>query len=268
MTHQRLDEVQSQLIHELEAELQMAHDMQMSLMPTESPQIKGLDIAGQCIPAKHVGGDLFSYYKKDRKISICIADVTGHGMEAAVPVMVFSGILEAEIKHGESLAGLFASLSQTLYKTLDSRTFACFTMGELDTATKIFRLSNGGCPYPYHFQNSTGGVSELQVDAYPLGVRAEATYPVIEAQLEPGDRVIFCSDGIIEAENSEEKMFGFERTAETIRKGCSQDLSAHQLLDYIISELKTFTGDTPQGDDQTVVVLAVEGGFPCGDVKS
>ena len=70
--------------------------------------------------------------------------------------------------------------------------------------------------------------------------------------------MVFCSDGIIEAENAEEEVFGFERTAKSIRKGCSEDLSAPQLLDYLISEVKTFTGDTPQGDDQTIVVLKVE----------
>ena len=70
---------------------------------------------------------------------------------------------------------------------------------------------------------------------------------------------MFCSDGIIEAENSARELFGFERTAETIRNGCSQDLSAPQLLDYLINEVKSFTGDAPQGDDQTVVVLVVEG---------
>jgi len=81
---------------------------------------------------------------------------------------------------------------------------------------------------------------------------------VIETQLSSGDRVVFCSDGIIEAENADRDIFGCEQTAETIKKGCSQDLSAPQLLDHLISEVKTFTGEAPQGDDQTVVVWAVE----------
>jgi hypothetical protein len=247
------------LFVEMESELQTAHDLQMGLMPKESPRIQGLDIAGRCLPANHVGGDFFQYFPiSDNRLAISLADVTGHAMEAAVPVMMFSGVLESEIKHGENLADLFASLNQTLHKTLDKRTFVCFTMGELDTSTRQFRFSNGGCPYPYHYKADSGEISELQVDAYPLGVRAEATYPVMETQLELGDRIIFCSDGIIEAENSEEEMFGFKRTAETIKKGCTQDLSAPQLLDHLISEVKTFTGDTPQGDDQTVVVLQVE----------
>ena len=247
------------LMAELEGELQTAHDMQMGLMPSESPRIQGFDISGRCLPASQVGGDFFQYFSiSENRLAISLADVTGHAMEAAVPVMMFSGVLESEIKHGESLADLFASLNDTLHKTLDKRTFVCFTMGELDTDSKKFRLSNGGCPYPYHYKAVSGKISELQVDAYPLGVRAETDYPVIETQLESGDRIVFCSDGIIEAENSEGEIFGFERTSKTIRNGCNLDLSAPQLLDHLISEVKQFTGDTPQGDDQTVVVLAVE----------
>jgi len=89
-------------------------------------------------------------------------------------------------------------------------------------------------------------------------VRPTITYPVIEVQLEPGDCIVFCSDGIIEAENAGGELFGFERTAETIRKGCQEDLSAEGLLDRIIQEVKAFAGDTPQRDDMTVVVLRVE----------
>ena len=247
------------LMQELEEELQTAHDMQMGLMPAESPRISGFDISGRCIPANHVGGDFFQYFPiSDNRLAISLADVTGHAMEAAVPVMMFSGILDNQMEAGDSLEDLFAKLNRSLHRNLNSRTFVCFAMGELDASTRQFRISNGGCPYPYHFQASTSEVTELQVDAYPLGVRAESTYPVIEAQLEPADRVVFCSDGIIEAENSSGEIFGFDRTAETIRKGCQEGLSASALLDRIIGEVKAFAGETPQGDDQTVVILRVE----------
>ena len=259
-THRKLEETQTQLIAELEEELQTAHEMQMGLMPTQSPQIQGFGISGRCLPANHVGGDFFQYFPiSDNRLAISLADVTGHAMEAAVPVMMFSGVLESEIKHGESLVDLFASLNQTLHKTLGKRTFVCFAMGELDTATRKFRLSNGGCPYPYHYKAASNEIIELQVDGYPLGVRAESSYPVIETQLESGDRVVFCSDGIIEAENAEGEIFGFEQTAETIRQGCGEGLSAERLIDHLISVVKEFTGETPQGDDMTVVVLKVKG---------
>ena len=255
---QRIDEAQRKLIDELEKELQTAHDMQMGLMPIQSPKISGFDISGRCIPANHVGGDFYQYFDRKGKLSICLADITGHAMKAAIPAVMFDGILKTEIRNDHSLVNLYENLNQTLSEILDSHTFVCFTMGELDPVAKKLQLSNGGCPYPYHFRMASGEISEIELDAYPLGIRSDTNYPVKEIQLEPGDRVVFCSDGIVEAGNSDEEAFGFERIAETIKKGCEENLLTEQLLDYLIAEVKAFTGDTPQGDDQTIVVLAVE----------
>ena len=250
------------LMHELEEELQTAHDMQMGLMPSAPPRIEGFEITGHCLPANHVGGDFFQYFEQDGKLAVCMADVTGHAMEAAVPVMMFSGILKSQMEVGGSVEEIFGRLNRSLHGTLDKRTFICFTMGELDTATRSFHLANGGCPYPYHFRAVARDVVELQADAYPLGVRPDTTYPVLEVELGSGDRIVFCSDGIIEAENAEGEIFGFERTADAIRQGCMEDLSAEALIDRLIGAVKGFAGDVPPGDDMTVVVLKVEADPP------
>jgi len=255
---QKLDEAQRRLIDELEEELQTAHDLQMGLMPIEPPQIDGFDIRGRCIPANHVGGDFFQYFQQDDRLSVCMADVTGHAMEAAVPVMMFSGVLKTEMRHGASLTDLFGQLNRTMNESLDKRTYVCFTMIELDLVQRRLQLANSGCPYLFHYHASTGNVTELQVDAYPLGVRAETAYTVIEAGLETGDYIVFCSDGIIEAANTEEEMFGFEQTTEAIRKGCKDGLAAEGLIDKLIGAVQDFAGDEPQGDDMTCVVVRVE----------
>ena len=256
---QEIDGAQRQLIDEMEKELQTAHDLQMGLMPAEVPHIPGFDFAGRCIPANHVGGDFFQYFEQDDKLALAMADVTGHAMAAAIPVVMFNGILDKQMELGGDLESIFKGLNRSMYRNLDSRTFVCFTMGELDPSTRSFRFSNGGCPYPYHFQATTGEVVELEVDAYPLGVRPDTDYQMVETQLHPGDRVIFCSDGITEAENASGEQFGYDRTSETILKACEEGLSAEATIDRILEVVDAFKGDAPQGDDMTCVVVRVEG---------
>ena len=105
---------------------------------------------------------------------------------------------------------------------------------------------------------ATGEVVELEVDAYPLGVRIGAEYGVLEVDLKTDDYIVFCSDGIIEAANVDGEMFGFEQTAATILAGCVKRLSAEVLIDRLIDAVQTFAGNEPQGDDMTCVVLKVE----------
>ncbi|MBI2503275.1 MAG: SpoIIE family protein phosphatase [Candidatus Latescibacteria bacterium] len=258
-THQQLEEAQRRLIAELEEELQTAHELQMGLMPKEAPRIAGYEFAGRCFTANHVGGDIFKYYPLPQGQMLgVLADVTGHAMDAAVPLLIFCGILETQMELGGSIEELFSRLNRSLHRTLPRHTFVCLTMGALDPATRILRLANAGCPYPYHYRAATGQVVEVQLDAYPLGVRPDTLYRTVEIQLEPGDGVVFCSDGIIEATNTAGELFGFARTAAAIRSGCAAGLPAGRLLDQLIWETKSFSGEVPQGDDQTVVVLRVE----------
>jgi sigma-B regulation protein RsbU (phosphoserine phosphatase) len=183
-------------------------------------------------------------------------------MEAAIPMVMFSGMLENQMEQGGTPQELFARLNRSLHRTLKSRTLVCCVLAELDLSTRALRLASAAFPYPYHFRAATGEVVELQMDAYPLGVRPDTAYRVIEAPLEPGDCLVFCSDGIIEAADGANAQFGYERTEEVIRRGCADGLSAAALLERIVAEVKVFTGAAPQGDDRTIVVLRVLGASP------
>ena len=257
--HSRHKELQTKEAHlrEAEAELQTAHDMQMGLMPIAPPLVEGFDVAGRCVTANHVGGDLFQFFQSETSLSIALADVTGKAMDAAFPVVMFSGILDTMMQERFELAELFSKLNHSLHRSLDARTFICFEMAKMDPQAKTVRYSNGGLPYPYHYHQ--GEVTELQVDTYPLGVRHDTEYEVTDCQLSAGDYLVFCSDGFAEAEMQDGVQFGYVRTAETVRVACSDGVSVDDVIDRLVTAVETFRGDEPQTDDMTCVVVKVLG---------
>ena len=241
----------------LAQELQTAHDLQMGLMPDASPKLEGFDIAGLCLPAEQVGGDLFQYFPlPDGQVAICLADVTGHAMAAAIPVVLFSGMLQTQIESVADAQELFTRLNDSVRRVLDPRTLVCFAMAQLDPRHHLVRLSNAGCPYPLHFRAHDRVLVELRTDeTYPLGASEVSNSPELEVPLEPGDRVVLCSDGIMEAQNGQGDAFGFERTAACVQQACERGLGARTLLEELMDQVRAFAGDTPRTDDQTAVVL-------------
>ncbi|NKB68153.1 MAG: SpoIIE family protein phosphatase [Candidatus Latescibacteria bacterium] len=252
-------QVQEILNQELEDELQTASELQLGLMPVAAPIVPGFSLAGHCQPASHVSGDFYQYLaRSDGGLVLCLADVTGHAMDAAIPMVQFAGILESEGKYVRQLAQLFVALNQTLYQALSRRTYVCCAMVELIPAASTVRLANAGCPFPFHFQAASGQVIEHEIATYPLGARAKTKFPVIDIDLSPGDRLVLCSDGIIEAANAQEELFGFERTRGAIAQGCREGLTAEGLIDRLLTEVGIFTGGRPPEDDMTCVALRVE----------
>ena len=257
---EQANEVVSEHNRLLEDELQTAHDLQMRLMPQENPIVSGFDIVGRCIPATEVGGDFYQYFPvADERVVIALADVTGHGMKAAIPTMVFSGLLDTQVNYSTTPEELMPRLNSSLHRVLEPRTFVCLSLGELDPQRSRLRLSNGGCPYPFLYRASTQQVEEVDLSAFPLGIRAESIYGVEEVDLDEGDVVVMCSDGIIEAGNEAGELYGFDRIAEAIRQAGRRQMRSQEIIDHLFGDVEQFVQDSEQADDQTVVVIRVDG---------
>ena len=252
------EEAQQKLIAEMEEELQTAHEMQMNLMPEGSPDLEGVSITAHCSTANRVGGDFYQYFGDEDRLTISLADVTGHSMEAAIPAVMFSGILDNQMEQPRPLPELYQSLNRSLCRSLGEHTYICLTMLDLDPGARLMKVANCGCPYPLHYHQAGRKIEEIQIEAYPLGIRPDTEYAAKEVALEPGDYVILHSDGFSESTNAETQLFGFDRTTEVIRQGCSEGLSPEDLIERLIAEVKAFTGDEPQADDMTCVVIKVE----------
>ena len=251
-------QAQEALNQELEEELEDARRMQMSLMPASAPDTAGIEVSGRCMSANHVGGDFFQYFEMDDGLSVSLADVTGHAMEAAIPAVMFSGILDKQMEFPSGLEERFISLNRGMCRSPGDHTFVCFSMVDISPETRALRVANCGCPYPLHYRAATGEIKEIQVVAYALGIRRDTQYPVVDVELQQGDYVVLHSDGFSEAANAEGEQFGFEHTAEVLRQGCSDGLSPEELIDRLIGEVKAFSGGEPQADDMTCVVVKVE----------
>jgi len=113
--------------------------------------------------------------------------MTGHAMDAAIPVVMFSGLLKSHMELEGTLQERFERLNRSLYGTLPGRAYICFTMGELDVSTRTLRVCNGGCPYPYHYRDSAGELAELSVSAGPFGLRSDMMCQVVDIAFESGD---------------------------------------------------------------------------------
>ena len=241
----------------LSNELDKAHELQMALMPTSSPNIMDYRFNGICKPATQVGGDFYQYHNvSDKRWTLTLADVTGHGMEAAIPGVLMSGILDNFIESGLPPFEICHRLNNSLHRVLPKRTFVCFSLVDLNLETGKLCVINGGCPYPYVYRAKHEEIDELVLDAFPLGLRTSADYTSAELTLAPGDCIILCSDGVIEALNTTGDVFGFEKTKSSFLEGCRTYLDGGEIINHIFTSLASHTGSAEQDDDQTVVILS------------
>jgi len=250
------DQAKELLLQELSEELETARKMQMSLMPACSPDIKGYDVSGRCRPATEVGGDFYQYFNlSNNRFAVVMADVTGHGMEAAIPNALFSGILDSQMELDVRGEKLFQNLNKSLCRNLDKRKFVCFSFVEVDILTGKVQLMNAGCPYPYYYQDSTEELKEIRIDALPLGAMLNSKYELVELQLEIGDSLVFCSDGIIEAENEMQDILGYDETMSCVKKSIQSSDSGDEVVQKIFEKVDQHSGVIEQTDDQTVIVV-------------
>lgn len=247
------------LMRDMEEELTTAHDLQMGLMPEGAPQMAGLAAAGHCEPANHVGGDFYQYYVREGKLTICLADATGHAMEAAIPAVMFDGILHTHMERPISMVELFTSLNVSLCRSLREHTFVCLCAVELDLVNRTMCLSNCGCPHPLHYRKETGEIGEVEVCAYPLGVRPGTEYSAVQTSIGAGDYVVLYSDGVAEAGDADSRVFGFDRTIEVIRQACVDELAPDEVVGRLVAEVKAHSRGQAQGDDMTCVVVRIVG---------
>ena len=239
-------------------EIQTAQSMQMGLLP-EPLDISGLDLAGRCLAANRVGGDYYNYLwmdNEERKLAIVIADVAGHDMSAAIPAVMFSGMLDFAVKEGTPGAMLTA-LNQSLCQQPKRTPFITCCVAIIDLAEKEMQWSKAGHPEIYHYCSHKDAVEELTAESYPLGVSQKSDYSDETVHLHEGDMLIFYTDGLPEAANPSGRVYGYNRLERSILRVAQAGLSSHESINQMIDDVRGFIDNTEPEDDITAVVAKV-----------
>jgi len=236
-------------------ELQRAREIQESLLPKEIPQLAGFEVASAWQPARAVGGDYFDVLQLgENQLAICIADVSGKGVPAALLMANVQASLRASVRDLESPARVCSIINGMLCKSIASDKFVTFFYGLVDAASRTFRYCNAGHPYPILV--SSGALPRpLDQGGAVLGVFPGWKYEDSSVDLSSGDKLLLFTDGITEAEGPLGEPFGVEKVAAFAAAHAAH--SAARMNQDLLTQVTEFCGAQFQ-DDATLLVLAVK----------
>ena len=235
-------------------ELQLARDLQASLIPKQMPASDQWDIAAFNRIANTVGGDIYDFVPlADGRMAVLFGDASGHGMAAGLVMAVAHAAFRTQLEVEASPPAIMASLNRILCRTGGSRSFfSCVYF--LLSPDGSYLATIAGHP-PILKIDATGKVIErLGRGAYPLGVKTGLTWETIGGTLERGEKLLFHSDGLSESQNAMGREFGDEYIE--IIPGWHPEAPASGLVESIVSEWRVFMGDQPPEDDVSVTVIA------------
>ena len=237
----------------IRAELSEAQNIQMGLLPTESPDMKGFEVAGMSVPATQVGGDFYDYFTVENgQNAIAVADAAGKGLRGAMNAVLTNGMLYEVSRFKSEAAVILSDLNAGLAPRMYGPSFIALNLAILDETNKRINYANGGQPYPILKRGSD--VIEIENSDLPLGSMKRVVYESSTIELNDGDTLIFHTDGLIEALNAEDEMYGTERFKQSVSQ-MPDNFSAEEVIQHIVDDVHKFVGDAEQYDDLTIVVI-------------
>ena len=239
--------------------LELAMQIQQSLLPAGPPKLDGFDIAGRSVYCDETGGDYYDFIDlvdlAPGRLGIAVGDVTGHGIGAALLMASARAVLRSRATgHGADLAGLFGELNHHLVHDTGDGQFMTLFYGVLDATDRSLSWTSGGHDPPLWFRRAGAKIEELTNTGIPLGILPDATFTQAgPVRLDVGDLLLIGTDGIWEARNASGEMFGKQRLRELLAADASLDAQTIHLA--VVQAVKDFRAGAPQTDDITLVVI-------------
>lgn len=245
----------------LKESLTLAMEVQQNLLPQQPPRIPGLDIAGTSIYCDETGGDYYDFIDLSQidphTLGVAVGDVTGHGVAAALLMATARAFLRGRVGHPGGLGGLMNHMNRRLAADVPADKFMTLCYLLLDARAKTVRWANAGHDPAIVYKPDADEFSALDGSGMLLGVETEWRYEEFGPEpLVPGQVIVIGTDGIWEARNQRDQVFGKQRLRETIRAAGRR--SASEISSAITAAVAAFRGDRFQDDDLTLVVIKVE----------
>jgi sigma-B regulation protein RsbU (phosphoserine phosphatase) len=243
----------------MKRDLQIAKEIQTWLLPAAPPAVPGMEIAFTTKPANTVAGDYYDVFPRPhagptgQDYLIAIADVAGKSIPAAMLMATFQASLKTLSITPGTLIELVGRMNRyACTNSQDGRRFTTAFIAEYDPATRLLTYVNAGHNNPI-LRRKTGAMERLDTGGMPLGIMDEAPYASATVTLEAGDWLAVFTDGVVEAENNNQEEYGEIRFMTMINAGVM--LSPEMMLNSIMVDLARFTGDAPQHDDITCMLI-------------
>lgn len=242
------------------AELSVAAKIQASMLPCifpPFPERKEFDLYAIMDPAKEVGGDFYDFFLVDQDhLALVIADVSGKGVGASLFMVITKTLIKNRALAGESPKTILEKVNNQLCENNDASMFVTVWVGIYEISTGKLTASNAGHEYPV--VRHKDGAFELYKDRHGFVVAGmeDVRYTEYEMQLDPGDVLLVYTDGVAEATNMEENLYGTGRLLEVLNQ--DPDLEPREMLSAVRADIDGFVGEAPQFDDITMLCLKVE----------
>jgi phosphoserine phosphatase RsbU/P len=243
----------------MKRDLEIAREIQSWLVPSHPPEVPGADIAFSTRPQNSVAGDYYdAFYPNaeagnESKLLVVIADVAGKSVPAALLMATLQASLRTIAGEGAPLADLVARLNRyACAHSLNGRRFTTAVLAEYDPPSRHLTYVNAGHNAPI-LRRANGTLEKLDRGGLPLGIQSAVVYETAALDLQPGDALIFFTDGVVEAFNEDGVEFGDDRWVSVIR--ALPELNAQESLQFLMKRVDDFVGATRQSDDITCLVF-------------
>jgi sigma-B regulation protein RsbU (phosphoserine phosphatase) len=247
---------EEQALLRIREEMRLARKIQTDLLPRAAPRVLGYDIAGRSIPAELVGGDYYDFIRIDEsRLGICLGDVVGKGMPAALLMANVQATLRSQTVRTRSPCECLERSNELLLASTDLERYATLFYGVLNTDDHTISYCNAGHNYPFLLRQD-GEPLRLKTGGTVLGCFGTVDYAEDKVTMHPGDVLVIYSDGITEARNAGNEEFGEARLVDVAMRTLGE--AAESQILTLIEAVQAHAGETAPTDDMTVVVVKSE----------